>query len=129
VVSDGDGILTVVELTTFGSLVTSTYITGANAWSGWALVPGTIAGTGYAFGHVSISGTTYSIEDRLPTLTSWGPGRMELFIFGTNVTTGDGALLHSWAHDQQIGQVGDAGDGDAERRLHASGGRLLGTGA
>jgi hypothetical protein len=97
VVSDGDGILTVVELTTWGSLVTSTYITGANAWSGWTPLPGLIAGTAFTFGHVSISGNTYSIEDRLPTLTSWGPGRMELFIFGTNVTTGDGVLLHSWA--------------------------------
>lgn len=97
VVSDGDGILTVVELTSLGSLVTSTYTTGANAWSGWGLVPGAIAGTPFTFGHVSISGNTYSIEDRLPTLTSWGPGRMELFIFGNNVTTGTGALLHSWA--------------------------------
>jgi hypothetical protein len=95
VVSDGAGRLTVVSLTTWGALVSDTSTGGA--WSGWTLMPGVIAGTGYVFGHVSISGNTYSIEDRLPTLTSWGPGRMELFIFGTNVTTGDGVLLRTWA--------------------------------
>jgi hypothetical protein len=100
VVSDGVGRLTVVSLTSWGALVSSTYTTDANAWSGWASLPGSVdwLGTpGSVLAHVSTSTATYSIDDRLPTLTSWGPGRMELFIFGTNVNTGDGALLHTWA--------------------------------
>lgn len=99
VVSDGVGRLTVVSLTTWAELVSSTYTTSTNVWSAWTTVPGSVGWPGYGSvgGHVSTSNGVYLIDDRLPTLTSWGPGRMELFIFGNNITTGDGALLHSWA--------------------------------
>ena len=56
VVSDGDGTPDGGEMSaSIGpSLVTNTYTTGANAWSGWGLVPGSIAGEfPFTFGHVS----------------------------------------------------------------------------
>jgi hypothetical protein len=65
-------------------------LTGLLAWRGWSRVPGTRAGG------VCAGGRCYTwIDDSSPALSSWGSGRLELFI---NATRDDGAttLVHTW---------------------------------
>lgn len=52
-------------------------------WSGWFPWSGQ-----KAFGYLFSSA---------PATTSWGPGRMELFVYGYDLNTGGKALLHTWA--------------------------------
>ncbi|MBA2678214.1 MAG: hypothetical protein H0U76_07475 [Ktedonobacteraceae bacterium] len=65
------------------SLYTNVFDQGQ--WSGWVQVPWA--------GHTELG---YLLSSA-PATTSWGPGRMELFIYGRNPSTGDMALLHTWA--------------------------------
>lgn len=95
-VSDGVARLTVASGTTVPSLVTNTYNTVTNSWSGWAEIPGSSSGR-VSITHDLFFTDTYSLGYGVPALTSWGPGRMEVFVYGTNLDTGARVLLHSWA--------------------------------
>src|ERR1051326_7069702 len=92
-VSDGIGRLTVFARSELGFLYSSTYRSGS--WSGWTLVPGT-SGAGVFITHDVIFADNYLFTSD-PAVSSWGPGRLDLFLYGRHEDTGAIALLHTWA--------------------------------
>jgi hypothetical protein len=100
IVSDGVARLTVVALDHAGILLTNTYNNGP--WSGWSRVPTNTCFLGQTQPNQTcipydIIGFTNYYFASPPALTSWGPGRMELFINGLDSGTGDTVLLHTWS--------------------------------
>ena len=80
VISDQPGRLWLVSKNTYGYLLYNVYTSG-NGWRGWCMVPGTPGGA-------ALIGS--------PTLTSWGPGRVDLCTHAYNAQGGI-ELRHTWA--------------------------------
>jgi hypothetical protein len=96
VVSDSPGRLTIVTRNTSNSLYYKTESNGV--WSPattWNNVPGTLPSFP---SKVSITNVTYTFYSD-PTVSSWGPGRLDLFVYAyvnSNLDTTK-YLLHTWA--------------------------------
>jgi hypothetical protein len=80
-VSDQPGRLWIAAVDWYGYVVDNVYTAGSG-WRGWCLVPGTEGGAVY--GRAG------------PALSSWGPGRIELFIHRATDGNGGRALRHTW---------------------------------
>src|ERR1051326_4193390 len=96
VVFDGvAGRLTVFARDTHWRLWFNRYDNGA--WAGtWGLVPGLIdTDNGPALWNVRNSSDYWFIESD-PAVTSWGPGRMDVFVTGYDPNNGAWGLLHGW---------------------------------
>jgi hypothetical protein len=92
VVSDGSG-----RLNVFATDFSTTYIwqnrtlDGNGSWLGWTKVPGqTMSAT------VCDAQFGCFVPVSAPAVASWGPGRMDLFVLGSNAQN-EIALLHTWA--------------------------------
>jgi hypothetical protein len=100
VVSDQTGRLWLAAKAADGNIVYSAYTSSDNTWRGWTRVPGSIAGNP---GGVGVETGVFSSElytfnrDSYPAISSWGPGRLELFMNTTRTSDGAIALLHTWA--------------------------------
>lgn len=97
VISDGAGLLTVVAEeydTVAPTLWMKTEINGG--WSTWSIVPGLDTNGMVCLGFDIFGCINDYYIHSAPALTSWGPGRMELFV---NALNGNGGLtlLHTWA--------------------------------
>jgi hypothetical protein len=96
VVSDGIARLNVFARDTWGVIWIDTYNNGP--WSGWTVLPAITAipqGVG-VFGNVTNSGDLWAVNSD-PAVTSWGPGRLEVFVNAIDSNTGAIGLLHTWA--------------------------------
>jgi hypothetical protein len=94
VVSGEPGLIRIAAKTNYGFLVENVYFTdssGYSNWLGWYVVRESNQG-GVC---IDNKGCWTWLDDSYPALSSWGPGRTELFI---NARRGDGAigLLHTW---------------------------------
>ena len=93
-ISDQPGRFWLVARTVQGYLFYNVYTSGGiggQVWRGWCFVPGT-GGWGAYFNsqaHTWMSGSW-------PSLASWGPGRVELFINTVNAVNGNLELSHTW---------------------------------
>src|ERR1051326_7977384 len=85
VVSDGPARLNVFAKDDSSVLYVNTYNNGS--WSGWNGIPGSSA----------LNGTYTLIFD--PAVSSWGPGRLDLFTYAITARTLAGVLLHTWAEN------------------------------
>lgn len=95
-VSDSPGRLTVFARDSVGEFSYKTYNNGA--WSPaviWSALPGT--DPAFGGGAVQLNHDEYTfISDA--AVTSWGPGRMDLFIYARSTLSPTGvSLLHTWA--------------------------------
>jgi hypothetical protein len=72
---------------TIQGYVMDNVLTSGSGWRGWCHVPGSEAHGG---SHNWMNGSW-------PSLSSWGPGRLELFINTVNRSTGNLELSHTWA--------------------------------
>jgi hypothetical protein len=100
-VSDGAGRLEVVGLGSNGRLYHNTFVNGS--WIGWSNIRGSDGQWPWKVTDEGIltGGTLYDF-DSSPVLTSWGPGRMDLFVYEGSSATGVGAgnhLLHTWTEN------------------------------
>lgn len=95
-ISDGTGRLNVAARDSQGLIWITTENGGA--WSSWSLLPGIllIPVNAPVFGNVTNSSDLWVVNSD-PVLTSWGPGRMEAFVYGADANTGAIGLMHSWA--------------------------------
>jgi hypothetical protein len=99
-VSDGVGRLTVFARDSLGEFSYKTYSNGA--WSPaifWNALPGTDPTAGG--GGLQLNGHSYTFVSD-PAVTSWGQGRMDLFVYATDVFSADRNarfLLHTWANN------------------------------
>jgi alpha-tubulin suppressor-like RCC1 family protein len=76
------------------------WITTSPNWSGWSTIPGSFGGGVEIKRDCNIIACNYFDDYAFssePALTSWGPGRMDLFAYGTDTQTGTEVLLHTWA--------------------------------
>ncbi len=81
VISDAPQHLWVVAEDHYGTLMDNVYTTGGG-WRGWCMIPGAEGGAAY--------------RDS-PAITSWGPGRLDVFMHRALDLNGGRALRHSWA--------------------------------
>jgi hypothetical protein len=89
-VSDRPGRLWLASKTTQGYLAYNlSSDNGLTSWRGWTPVPGSRQGG------VCTSRCYTWIDDSSPAFSSWGPGRLELFIFARR-DDGAIALMHTW---------------------------------
>ena len=100
VVSDQAGRLWLAAKAGDGNIVFNVYTSSNDTWRGWAVVAGSKSGDpGGAFietGWYSFQGYRFN-WDSYPAMSSWGPGRVELFMNTTRDSDGAIALLHTWA--------------------------------
>jgi len=104
VVSDQSGRLWVAAKATDGSIVfTGNSSSDPNWWWPWTQLPGSFRGPGGVV--ISTGWSSNDIyffnADSYPAISSWGPGRVELFMNGTRQGDGSIALLHTWADNGQ----------------------------
>jgi len=100
-VSDGVTRLEVSGLGSNGKIYTGTYVNGA--WIGWSSIPGNHNPWEVADDATLTGGSFFFYGD--PVLTSWGPGRMDMFVYGgdRHSSVNDGIapyqLLHTWTEN------------------------------
>src|SRR5262249_44622150 len=103
-VSDYAGRLYVVSSSADGGVWLKTYNQG---WSGWSRIAGQDN-----YGYICQGDTCYQTISQ-PVITSWGPGRLDLFSFAYPNTIGhqfETRLLHTWADNSSwSGQWEDLG--------------------
>jgi hypothetical protein len=113
-VSDQPGRLWLAAKTTTGEVVINRFVAGTGAWMGWCTTSSWTHEGGLRIpfdypwcapfcysGFQTPTPYTWNV-DSTPAISSWGPGRLDLFMLGTRYD-GAIALLHAW----RTGDVGE----------------------
>ncbi len=95
---DGTEHLTVLARNSQGLIYVNSLSGVTGLWSSWSLLPGVtlLPGGAPVVGNLTNSSELWVINSD-PAISSWGPGRRDVFIVAQSANSGGYGLLHTWA--------------------------------